>query len=587
MFKKSKELIQLNKSLIKDIIKFDKQMFFLSVSRIIFSVVYPLIISIIPKIIIDSIENNIGIFNLVIKTLLISILVASISWINPCIHEKIATKSEKIRISYQLQLMKNLLNTNYETLVDRTKFEKAKIFVDGNSTAPSFEYSFALSDNIISIIGLISCVIILSGKNTILFFIFIASIVFEYYFNKKRFSNIRKMNDRMFLSNIKNDYIFRKGITTNFIRDAIIFDSVKKISEKLNTHTFDVINSLNKYNNINSKLELIKLVFIVIRDLVICIIVIKNIFSGTQKLSDFVLYFGLITVMTKWITTFYTSQSDLSYISSTYKDYKLFSKNYTLPSNTSLHTYNDLQKIEFKNVCYKYGDKTTLNNINITLQMNQRIAIIGKNGSGKSTLANIICGLFEPYSGEILINDEIVSFEKYSQIVKPNISVLFQKDNLLPEKLHSNISLKNTSNTPLLLKALEKTDMLKKVRSLKESINTNLNPTVHQHAPDFSGGETQRLLMSRCFYRNSEINLFDEPTASLDVKSENLVYKSIANDNTLSIVISHRIANIMNSDLIIVVDEGKIAEIGTHNKLIKNKGLYYEMFKIQEKIFKS
>ena len=92
--------------------------------------------------------------------------------------------------------------------------------------------------------------------------------------------------------------------------------------------------------------------------------------------------------------------------------------------------------------------------------------------------------------------------------------------------------------------------------------------------------------MSRCFYKKTKINLFDEPTASLDVKSENLVYKSIMQEKTLSILISHRIANIMNADLIVVINEGEIAELGNHSELIMKKGIYYEMYNIQQNLFK-
>ena len=590
MNKKIKKLLSINKSLFKDIARFNKNIIILCINKIVFSTAYPLVLSIVPKIIIDSIENQIGILNLVRRILIISIAIAGISWINPFFHEKIAIKSEELRINYQLQLMAKLLNSNYELLTNRPKYEKAKIFIEGNGEAPCFEYLFTVCDLAISAIGLISCSIILSNKNIVLLLVFITCIVVEYFFNNKRYSNIRKMNEIIFSPNMKLDYIFRKALTTNFVRDAIIFNTSAIIKYKSILYSTKIASALNKYNTINSKLELKKLFFIVLRDFIICIIVLKNILDGTQNISDFVLYFGLINVMTKWINTYYISKSDLSYISSSFNNYKEFCEtikiNTALDSKHNIKDFKNVKKIEFKNINYKYGTTEALKKINLTLQMGQKIAIIGKNGSGKSTLANIICGLFKPLSGTVFIDDMEVSFDEYSEFINQSISVVFQKDSLLPEKLHSNISLKETCNINSLIDSLNKTNMLKKTMSLHNTFNTDLIPSVHYDAPDFSGGEIQRLLMSRCFYKKTKINLFDEPTASLDVKSENLVYKSIMQEKTLSILISHRIANIMNADLIVVINEGEIAELGNHSELIMKKGIYYEMYNIQQNLFK-
>lgn len=185
MNKKLKKLLSINKSLFKDIARFDKNIIILCINKIVFSTAYPLVLSIVPKIIIDSIENQIGILNLVRRILIISIAIAGISWINPFFHEKIAIKSEELRINYQLQLMAKLLNSNYELLTNRPKYEKAKIFIESNGEAPCFEYLFTVCDLAISAIGLISCSIILSNKNIVLLLVFITCIVVEYFFNNK------------------------------------------------------------------------------------------------------------------------------------------------------------------------------------------------------------------------------------------------------------------------------------------------------------------------------------------------------------------------------------------------------------------
>lgn len=584
------KLLSLNNSILKDIILWDKYTIVLILNKVVFSIIYPLMLSIIPKIIIDSIENELSLNNLIIRIIIISILMAGISWINPSINEKMAAKAEKIRINYQLQLMTSVLSYDYELLNNRQEYEKAKYYVDGNGNIPCFDYIFSLCDWLISIFGLLSCMIILSKNNGIMVIIFIIVVIIEFLFNKRKYSRIRAMNKNMFLPSLKSNYIFRKVMTTNFVRDAVIFETTDCIKNKCIKYSKQIVNELKNYNKFNSKLDLLKILFVFSRDLVICLVVIQNILNGRQNVSDFIFYFGLIRVITKWTNNYYTSKNNLLHVFFSYYDYKVFigkGNKTQLKEKCLENSFNKIHKIELKNIYYSYGENTVLENINIVIKKNHKIAIIGKNGSGKSTLANIICGLLKPDSGKILVNDKEISFGEYNYLMNKSISVMFQKDELLPEKLFSNISLKEKYNNDILNNSLSKTHMLKKTERLNNGVFTYLVPAVNYDAPDFSEGETQCLLMSRCFYKNTKVNLFDEPTSSLDVKAENFVYKSIIEEKVITIIISHRIANIMNSDTIIVMNKGKIAEIGTHKELINNKGIYYEMYRIQKKLFES
>ena len=189
-----KTFISLNKSILKNIADLDKSLINLGIIKIVFSVIYPLLLSIIPKVIIDSIENQVGITKLIIRIVIISVLMAGIAWINPSIHEKIAAQSEKLRINHQTDLLTNLLICNYEKLSNRNTYEKAKHFVGDSGKSPVFEYAFVISDWIASIIGLLSCLVILSTNSSILLLVFICSVIVEYFFNKKQYSNKLKMN---------------------------------------------------------------------------------------------------------------------------------------------------------------------------------------------------------------------------------------------------------------------------------------------------------------------------------------------------------------------------------------------------------
>lgn len=582
---KIKNFCLTNKAMLNDINHFDKSIFMLMIGNMISSAVYPLLISIIPKVIIDSINDQVGIYRFILRIILLSISVATISWVNPTIVEKLAAKAEKVNITYQMDLLICILDCEYEQLNNRNIFEKAKHFVDGNGKSIASDYTKTLSEWITAMIGMIVSIIIISKNNSIMLLLFGVALIIEYVINLFQYKNKLKMKKNSLAHQVKSDYIFRKTLITEFIRDAVVFDAIPSIKDKINKHNEIIIKELQYYNTKDLKYDIFKLLFILPRDIILCYVVIQNVINGVQNASDFVLCIGLLNIMTKWTSSYCINLNNLKYICNCYNEYSDFKnlKPIDIDDTPSFRLNKPIRKIEFRNISYCYNKKKAINNVNFEILMSDKIAIIGKNGSGKSTLANIICGIFEPTQGLIFINNEQVSYKEYKNIIDNNISVMFQKDDLLPETICANIALSEEPNSENVKQSLTKTEMINKINDLELGINTKLVSKVNYNAPEFSGGEKQRLLMSRCFYKTSTINLFDEPTAALDVKSESLVYNSITREPMTSIIISHRIANIINSDKIIVLNEGKVVESGRHEELLINKGLYYEMFRIQEK----
>ena len=214
------------------------------------------------------------------------------------------------------------------------------------------------------------------------------------------------------------------------------------------------------------------------------------------------------------------------------------------------------------------------------------------NGAGKTTLTMLICGLLVPDEGETLINGH--STFAYNRDALYDLFALVPQDYaLLPMTIAENIAVADleggdTLDLPRVESCVDRAGLRLKIDSLPNGVMTLLNRQVNQNATDLSGGETQKLLMARAMYRSAPVLILDEPTAALDPIAESELYqkyRDIAQDAT-SLFISHRLASTRFCDRIILLSGSRIVEAGTHEALLRQNGLYREMFDAQAQYYK-
>ena len=251
----------------------------------------------------------------------------------------------------------------------------------------------------------------------------------------------------------------------------------------------------------------------------------------------------------------------------------------------------DLYKIKFENVSYKYenSEKYTLENINVEINTGEKIALVGINGAGKSTLIKLLCGLCEPTSGNIYINDLDISKYKEESLFEL-FSVAFQDIHLLGESISENISQKSLNETDdfKVENAIKLSGLSEKINLLANKEKTMLVKSINDDATDLSGGEIQKIAIARALYKNAPIVILDEPTAALDPIAEYEIYSNFSEltKNKTSIFISHRLSSTRFCDRIILIDGGIIAEVGSHEELINMGGKYCDMFNLQAHYYK-
>lgn len=240
-------------------------------------------------------------------------------------------------------------------------------------------------------------------------------------------------------------------------------------------------------------------------------------------------------------------------------------------------------ELEFRNVSFRYpgSDPYVLKDINLKFNVGQKLALVGRNGAGKTTIVKLLCRLYEPTEGEILLNGISIwkyDYAEYTRIFAP----VFQDFKLFSLPVAENIASSTEYDESRIQKALEKAGIWDRVQQMKDGIHTQL---YHNNGDgvEISGGEAQKLAIARAWYKDAPFIILDEPTAALDPLAEAEIYENFNSliENKTAIYISHRMSSCKFCDSIVVMKDGEITEQGTHTELLSRNGEYAALYNAQ------
>lgn len=506
---------------------------------------------------------------------------------------RIAVRSQGIYLSISRKYAKtsypNLLNTDFLALG-----EKASAACAGNSESSEAIWT-TLTDLMTSCIGFIVYLALLTNLNLWLAALVAATTAVSYFASKRinEWGYLHRSEELELTKKI--EYADKTATSREFAKDIRMF-GLRGWLEDLWGSTMRLYSAFcakreRKYIWAN----IIDIVLTFLRNGIAYAFLIGITVKNGLPASQFLLYFAALSGFAQWVVEILDKLSVMHKQSldiSTIREFLDWDEPFDLNGGERIaFEPNKQYEIRLDNVSFRYpkADKDTLSHINLTVHPGEKLAIVGLNGAGKTTLVKLVCGFLDPTEGRILLNGEdIRKFNRNDYYAL--FSAVFQEFSVLDVTVKENVAqCVDGIDETRVWQCIDKAGLTEKIRSLPKGIETHLGRRVFKDGVEFSGGQTQRLMLARALYKNAPILVLDEPTAALDPIAENDIYQKY-NDMThgrTSFFISHRLASTRFCDRIIFVDGGKIAEEGTHDELLKNGGGYAYLFEVQSKYYRS
>ena len=307
--------------------------------------------------------------------------------------------------------------------------------------------------------------------------------------------------------------------------------------------------------------------------------------------SQFLLYFSAFSGFSTWVTGILQQASTLRQESldlSSIQEYLHLPEPFRFTGGQPIPQC-DAYELRLDHVTFRYPgtDRVILRDINLTIRPGEKIAVVGLNGAGKTTLVKLLCGFYDPDEGRVLLNGtDIRDFNRpdYYRL----FSTVFQESSILDITVAETVA-QDVEHIDMgrVKDCIAKAGLTEKIESLPQGYDTHIGKNVYLDGVEFSGGQTQRLMLARALYKNGAFLVLDEPTAALDPIAENDIYQKY-NEMTAgksSVFISHRLASTRFCDRILFVKDGIIAEQGTHEELLAQGGSYAKLFDIQARYY--
>lgn len=245
-------------------------------------------------------------------------------------------------------------------------------------------------------------------------------------------------------------------------------------------------------------------------------------------------------------------------------------------------------EFEFKNVTFSYPGASlpSLCGISCSFRKGEKIAVVGRNGSGKTTFIKLLCRLCDPQEGEILLNGTDIRKFQYEEYLE-FFSTVFQDYSIFAFELGENVASESDYDEKKAVQSLEDAGFGDRLKTLDQGLHTQINKNFSEDGVELSGGESQKVAIARCLYKDAPFVVLDEPTAALDPVAEADIYQRMNQfaSGKGAIYISHRLSSCRFCDRILVFEEGRLAEQGTHEDLLAAEGLYRKLWDAQAKYY--
>lgn len=574
----------------------EKKVIFTAILLVLFGVALNLINLYIAPTILNAIETEASITTLIKTILVFMIAIVLTNAFNSYVNANILYGRISVRTEIIAMLNSKACRTSYPNTENEEFYklsEQASIRCSSNREATE-----AIWDTLTQLLIDVLCFafymgLLLMVKPLMLIVILVTTLI-GFFINNYLSEYKYKHKDLEAEEDKKLSWLNEVSRSSHYSKDIRIFGLRSWLTE-LHDKSMDLLHIFNKkVAKVYLWAGIADLFLAFFRNALAYVYLIGLVINNEISISEFLLYFSAVEGFTNIVTgvmnqlnTLKKQSVDLSIVREVIDYPEIFKFEDGEILNVNL---NDDYIIELKNVsfCYPGSNKNILKNINLTINSNEKIAIVGLNGAGKTTLVKLICGYYDPTEGEILLNG--VNIKKYNrEHYYKMFSAVFQHFSLLAGSIAINVSqTEDNINYEKVYDCIQKAGLKDKIESLPNKYESKLNREVYEDAISLSGGEMQRLMLARALYKDAPVIVLDEPTSALDSIAEADIYNKYNElaKNKSSLFISHRLASTRFCDRILFIEDEKIVEQGTHEELLALGGRYAHLFEVQSQYYR-
>lgn len=578
------------KYMLSNWLKWDKKslkFFFLWVPAL---VLQPLVTAYIPKAMIDAIDNGVTVGNMTVIVALLSLLLTLTIWLDPFMKELVRGGARIVRMRYAVAAFRKTLTTDYvniESFEGREKQKRAEAFYNARFSSGA-DFVEQCAHFLVCVIGVIASSVLLYKVNYFMILLILLTCVCEFFLLKFLKTKQSETTDNYSKLSGKFEYFYKLSKNAEASKDIKLYGFSDYLIKTAADFIYQIERINAKYTKQSAAISGVRALLNLVRELVAYAYLTYLVLKNRLSVSDFIFCFGIITGFSNWIMNLVFSFMEISRCCTDCALYREFVEESVSESKPEVD-FGEVRSIEFSNVFFTYpaSDTETIRNMSFKVNKGENIAIVGENGAGKTTAIKLLCGLYYPSKGDILINGRS-SREFSSDSYFDLFSAVFQDYCFMPMTIAENITAEQAYDKERLFAAFDKAGITDKINSLPEKENALMVKDVYKNAADFSGGEKQKLLLAKAVYKNAPVLILDEPTAALDPISENelyLKYNELTEDK-ISFFISHRLSSTRFCDRILFIKDGAVAESGTHEELMAKKGAYYRMYQTQSMYYR-
>ncbi len=567
----------------------NRPVIFLRLSRIILDVISPFIPIFFLRLILNeiSVGQDIGKLLLFVSLFAVSAFVKDLllAIINRFSAEQTDTAVRKIKNNLGIFVME----MPYSDAEQPKVRDFIKLAEDSTNFSAVLDRFAGIISSVITIIGLGA---IITTLNPILFAPIAAVVAFRLIADGKNRKLTEKYRSKYSPIMRQIGYLFRVMKSIEYGKEVRINRLQDWIFSKVQDNKDVYLKTAKKHNVEISKNNVTSSAASIIQEIVSYFVLAYEVIFQGMTIGDFSMYLSSVTSFSNNVSSIVGAITQFMETGVFVRDFRycieLAEKSRKQEAEGKVEFNSDKIDIEFKNVSFKYPgtDRFILRNISLRLTSGRSISIVGVNGAGKTTLVKLLCRLYSPTKGSILINGRDIQSYAYDDYIKL-IGAVFQDFKLFSLSVGENVAVGSESDSERVKTCLVRSGLEEKLNSLPEGLKTNISKEFDQNGIEFSGGEGQKLVMARALYKEAPVLILDEPASALDPIAESEIYSrfhSITKDKA-TIYISHRLSSCRFCDEIVVLDGGVISEHGTHDELMALKGVYLSMWNMQAQYY--